>query len=269
MLTKERIVYLLDKLEENKVLYVKEIAQELKVSESTIRRDLKDLELQGKLKRVHGGAVQPNSHHILTNNKETDIFQHLEVNFHEKVKICKEASKKVKDGDCVFIDGGTTLAPLISFLQYRPITIVTFNYLAIAQLKKPLAQVIVIGGEYLSRFAMATGSMTQNELSQFQFDHAFIGCSGIEETLGIAYTPDLASRELKIIAINNAQRKYLLIDQSKINVRGLCKFTPLSTFDSIITGSGELVYLHDDEYVVLEKEEMDEAEDEQNALVSA
>lgn len=269
MLTKERIIYLLDKLEENKMLQVKEIAKELKVSESTIRRDLKDLERQGKLQRVHGGAIQRDSQNILNDHKETDVFHHLEVNFQEKVKICKEASKKVKDGDCIFIDGGTTLAPLISFLQYRPITIVTFNYLVIAQLKKPLAQVIVIGGEYLSHFAMATGSMTQNELSQFQFDHAFIGCAGIEENLGMAYTPDLASRELKIIAIKNAQRKYLLIDQSKINVRGLCKFTPLSTFDAIITGSGEFVYFHDDEYVVLKKEEETKREDEQDMLVSA
>lgn len=58
MQTKERIIYLLDTINENKILQVKAIAEELGVSESTIRRDLKELELQGKLKRIHGGAVK-------------------------------------------------------------------------------------------------------------------------------------------------------------------------------------------------------------------
>ena len=58
MLGKERILYLLDCLEKNNILKVKEIASELNISEATIRRDLSELEKQNKLKRIHGGAIK-------------------------------------------------------------------------------------------------------------------------------------------------------------------------------------------------------------------
>lgn len=252
MQTKERIIYLLDTINENKILQVKAIAEELGVSESTIRRDLKELELQGKLKRIHGGAVKNTGQNVLNGHKETDMYQRMDINYPEKVKICKLAAKKVKDGDCIFLDEGTTLVPLMGMLQYRPVTIVTHNYLAVAQLNRPKAQIIVIGGDYSSKYVMGMGSMAQNEIAQFQFDVAFIGCAGIDQKTGMAYTAEMSSREIKKIALQNATRTYLLVDQSKMNVLGFCKFEALSTFDTIISEEGESSMEIDEEFMLVE-----------------
>lgn len=240
MLTKERLYYLMDKIDRDRIVHVKEVAEILGVSESTIRRDLAQLEKDGKLCRIRGGAIKIGSEDIVTDHKEIMMSERMHINFDAKRKICKKASELVKDGECVFIDGGTTLVPLMDFLQDRPIHIVTHNYLAVARLRNPKAQVTVIGGDYLPHFDMGSGSMAINDLNQFQFDHVFLGCAGIDLVDDMSYTTELATGEIKKIAFRNSVHRYLLIDSSKFQIRGFCKLEPLSKFDRIITDRCEL-----------------------------
>lgn len=239
MLGKERILFLLNRLEEDNILNVKDIANELNISEATIRRDLNELEKQGKVKRIHGGAILEDHNQILSEQKEVKMKERFRIHYEEKSKVAHKASEQVKDGECIFLDGGTSLVPLIDTLQKRRIRIVTHNHLIVSKLKNPIAQVIVIGGDYHSKYAMSTGVMAVNALKEFQFDRCFIGCAGIDLNKDYSYTAEVETRELKNIAIENSKHSYLLIDSSKLGVNGFCKFKPLEAFDAIYCNQTE------------------------------
>ena len=125
------------------------------------------------------------------------------------------------------------------YLKDRNIRIVTHNHLIISKLTNPRAQVIVIGGDYNSKYAMSVGSLANNTLAQFQFDRCFIGCAGIDVEENYSYTSEAETRELKNIAIHNSKHAYLLIDESKIGMRGFCKFQPLESFETIFCNQPE------------------------------
>lgn len=233
MLGKERILYLLDCLEKNNILKVKEIASELNISEATIRRDLSELEKQNKLKRIHGGAIKIDTNQILSEQREVRMQDRFRIHYEEKRKICDKACSIVQEGECIFLDGGTSIVSMIDKLQNLNIRIVTHNHLIVSKLKNPKAQIIVIGGDYISKYAMSAGALAINTLSQFQFDRCFIGCAGVDVDENCSYTAEAETREMKNVAMKNAKQSYLLIDSSKVGVKGFCKFKTLDCFDKI------------------------------------
>lgn len=239
MLSTERKIYLLNKVERNGTILVKDVALELSISETTIRRDLMELEQEGKLKRVHGGAVKEGLDQILSDSKEMLMRDRLLIHADVKSKICKQASDVVQDGECIFLDGGTSLVPMIDYLSKRPLKIVTHNHLIVQRLHDPVAKIIVIGGDYNSRYTMSEGAMAQNMLRLYNFDRCFIGCAGVDVETGQCYTAEMETRELKEIAITNSNHKYLLIDDSKLFVKGFCKFTNTDKFDLIFCNDSE------------------------------
>lgn len=233
MLSTERKLYLLQKVEREGTIHVRDVAKQLNISETTIRRDLMELEQEGKIRRVHGGAVRENLNQILTESREVLMQDRMLINFDRKSRICRRASELVEDGECVFLDGGTSIVPMIDYLQSRPIKIVTHNQLIVQRLHEPVAQIIIIGGDFNIKYHMSEGPMAQNMLNLYNFDRAFIGCAGMDPVSGQCYTAEMGTRELKEIAMKNSNHSYLLIDDSKLFVKGFCKFTNAAAFEQI------------------------------------
>ena len=222
----------MEQLAQKSVIDLKEIAKALNASESTIRRDIERLERQGKLKRVLGGAE-------LTDTQDTSIAewtmrQKHNLNAEAKRLVAARAAEFVKDGECVFIDGGTSLAPLIRLLSKRQVRIVTNNHLILREIINPEATIITIGGIYLPHFHMTVGALAEGMLSNFHFDHVFIGCSGVDIEKGMSYTSEIDTINIKRIAAEYAERKYLLIDASKLHFKAFCKCIPLDEFDLVL-----------------------------------
>lgn len=233
MLSTERKILLLNRLKRDGTIHVKEIANELKISETTIRRDLVELEEEKKLTRVYGGAVRIGLDAILTEDKEVAMNDRMHINFDTKTMLCQKASELVKDGECIFLDGGTTIVPMIDYLAKRKIKIVTHNHLIMEKLVNPTAEIIFIGGLYNAKYQMSEGPSAQNTLKMFNFDRAFIGCAGVDLKNETAYTAEMQTREIKMIAMANSNHSYLLIDESKLNVKGFCLLSSTSIFDSV------------------------------------
>lgn len=84
MLGKERILFLLNRLEQDNIINVKDIAKELQISEATIRRDLTELEKQGKIKRVHGGAILADANQIISEQREVQMKERFRIHYEEK-----------------------------------------------------------------------------------------------------------------------------------------------------------------------------------------
>lgn len=241
MLSAERKQYIIRSLNEKGIIHVKNIAAELSISETTVRRDLIEMEKIALCKRVHGGAMKKHDSTILSDENEMTMVEKSTLYSKEKNKIAQEAVKLVKDGDCVFLDGGTSIVPMIKHLAQKRIKIVTHNDLIVREIENSVAEIIVVGGKYLPKYAMTIGPIAYDTIRQFNFDYAFIGCTGVSVDDGISFTAEMETRSIKEIAITNALKSYLLIDNNKLVVRGFAKLVNLDVFEGIMCNKGKNV----------------------------
>ena len=105
MLQEERFNKILEELAENGAVKNVDLSRSLGVSESTVRRDINELDEMGKLKKVFGGAIglkRP------VNTKEDDVVTKASAHVREKDAIARYAAGLIRDDDAVFIDAGTT-----------------------------------------------------------------------------------------------------------------------------------------------------------------
>lgn len=233
MIATERIDYILNKLEEETTVTIKEIAADLHVSEATVRRDFERLEQKGLALRVRAGATKTGGYSLgnvaplITSEKLTE---HME----EKNVIAKAAASFIEDGQCIFLDGGTSVAQIIDFIQDKKVKIVTPNLLIPRRLINVDMDVFLIGGRYMHFHESTVGTYAEKMISQFHFDYAFFGCSGIELTNQLAYNDDIETVPVKEVAMRCADRSVLLADSSKIGKTSVCHFSSLNSFDNII-----------------------------------
>ena len=234
MIASERNLYILQRIIAKGAINIKDIARDLDISETTVRRDFEKLEKSGKLKRVQGGAtLQEDS----GDNAQLTMREKKLINLHEKQLAARSAAALVKDGESVFLDCGTSIVPLGEMLLHRPITIVTTNTLLINLSRTPAANILLSGGQYHPHYNMIYGPIAKEFLERFSFDHAFISCFGISLDQNKAFTLEVDSMQMKLTAMNNVRQKYLLLDNSKINRSGFYGFAELGQFDRIFCDS--------------------------------
>lgn len=233
MIASERFERILAMVDENGIMDIKKLAQELQVTEMTIRRDCEALEKEGKLIRVRGGAKSINKKTILSSRDEKKMTDRTEY-YHEKDIVCEKAASFVKEGDCVFIDGGTSVVPLIKYLKGKKVKIVTHSLLAANAFDDEDSELFLIGGKYIPEYSMSVGPITLANLEKFNFDHAFIGCAGADIERNLIYTSELETMAVKDKVMKLAMKNYLLIDASKLNVKGFYSFIDCTDFDAVI-----------------------------------
>lgn len=234
MLAQERQDRIYEQICLKRTVTVKELAQTLRVTEVTVRRDLEIMEKKHLLLRVHGGAKEMNHGSILSPNDETKMMDRLSIHFNEKNRVCQRAAELVQDGDCIFLDGGTSLLPILPYISNKRIRIVTNNVLIVHSFENEKAELIALGGTLIPEYKMIAGPIAFDTLDQFNFDLALIGCAGFDPQMGFVYTAELDTLAIKRKAIKLAQKKYLLTDSSKAHIKGFCSFRGTESFDSVI-----------------------------------
>ena len=214
MLTEERHSLILDKLKRESVVYVNDLVKLLETSESTIRRDLTQLDKAGLLKKVHGGATSINSNFIYTKDFEFEIRK--EINTEEKIKIAKYAASLIENDDFVYIDSGTTTDLLIDFIECRDATFVTNGIGHAKKLIQKNFNTYILGGELKLKTEAIVGVEAINSLKKYNFTKGFFGTNGIDLDRGFT-TPDLREGMVKEEAIKRSKISYILSDDSKFN----------------------------------------------------
>ncbi|KOS67902.1 DeoR faimly transcriptional regulator [Lysinibacillus contaminans] len=209
MITAERHHIILDILSRNGVVDLQNLVQRTKSSESTIRRDLALLEEQGLLKRIHGGATLPYS-----KIDEPNMQDKSSKNLHDKQLIAEAAASMIRDGDCIYLDAGTTVSEMIPFLMNKKIVIVTNGLMHVDALTSANITTYLIGGRVKANTKAIVGSVAQENLKQFRFDKCFLGMNGIDVKFGFT-TPDPEEAVLKKIAMELAEETFVLADKSK------------------------------------------------------
>ena len=201
MLASERFEKIVQMVNEKGIANTKELAQILNVTETTIRRDTEFLEKQGKIIRVHGGAKSINQKTVMSNQDEKDMKDRTE-NYEKKDEVCKKVAAFIKNGDCIFLDGGTTVAPIVKYLKGKNVKIVTNSMLVVKAFNDSDSELFVIGGKYIKEYDMSVGSIALNNLSNFNFDYrpAFKPCH--KRTLSLLASVDLGET-MKLFSINS------------------------------------------------------------------
>lgn len=222
MLSEKRHEIILNLLKLKGFVSLNELLEATESSESTIRRDLSHLESINLLKRVHGGAKS------LDNvSKELSYNEKSSKNIHEKRAIAKYAASLIEDGDCIFIDAGTTTYELIDYLEGKDILVVSNGLSHIDTLIQKNIKCYIIGGTIKISTKAITGCDALMCLSKFRFDKCFLGTNGVHHSYGFT-TPDTEEAVIKECAINNSRKAYVLADYSKFGEISTIKFSDIN-----------------------------------------
>lgn len=231
MLTPERHQLILSLLKEKDTVRITELVEVTGASESTIRRDLSELEEQSLLKRVHGGASS------LQNKIEEPTMLEKSVKYErEKTAIAKYAASLVNERDSIFIDAGSTTSRMVPFLPYENIVVVTNSPDIGIQLIKRNIKTFLIGGELKAATWSLVGRDAIKSIGQYRFDKCFVGTNGIDLTHGLT-TPDPDEAYVKQLALQYSDRRYVLADSYKFNRVTFAKMGDFSPV-TIVTDDG-------------------------------
>ena len=230
MLTDERYNIILSLLEKQHVAKLAELVQATGASESTIRRDLSVLEDEKKLKRIHGGASLLNS-----KSNEPTMIEKKNRFADEKHQIGQTAASFIENGDCIFVDAGTTTEAMIPFIGTKDVIIVTNGSNIIQESLRHGFQTYVTGGYVKSGTNAFVGKLAVEALSQFRFDKSFIGANGVDIAFGYS-TPDPEEAQVKKMAISQSSKAFILADGSKFHETSFAKFAEIRAAKLITTG---------------------------------
>lgn len=213
MLAEERFAQILDLLSEKRSATVQELCEALNASESTIRRDLTELDRLGKLNKVHGGATLPDSQ-FLADEPTMDAKQSLAIA--EKRAIAKAAAALIRPQDFVYIDAGTTTLALVQVLSGSALEAhyVTNGIAHARLLAQKGCKVFVPGGMLRPNTEAIVGAAAVASLQAYNFTKAFLGANGVDLQAGFT-TPDPEEAAVKATAVRCARESWFLADSTK------------------------------------------------------
>lgn len=220
MLTQERQRLIENYVNRQGLCRVIDLCKITSTSESTIRRDLVQMEEKGFIKRVHGGAQS-------VKNLAHDVSQHIRfsMNHNDKVRIASYAVQHfVHENDYLFIDAGTTTYEMIPFLgDISRITVVTNGIeTALAAINHGI-ETILLGGRIKTDTQAVVGQYALEQLQNMNFAVSFVGTNGINRQ-GNLTTPDPEEAAVKKMEINRAIHTYVLADSTKIGESNFAVF---------------------------------------------
>lgn len=226
----DRRQQILDALVRDGEVQLDELADTFGVSKMTIHRDLDDLEGEGLLRRIRGGAtIEPGSQF------ESDFrFRHLQG--HDlKERMARAALEWVEPGMTVMVNDGSTATVLGTLLpEKRPLTVITNNDAVMEGLKSEAGiTVLALGGRYSAKYNAWVGRVTEQALGSLRADIAFISTPAAGE--GCVYHMDDDITRAKRRMMDGATRSILLINHLRFDHTALHVLAPFSEFSAVIT----------------------------------
>ena len=230
MLPTERRAEIIQKLEKNNFLELKTLHKELNISMETLRRDVQQLVKDDLVIKEYGG-IRINKEQ----NGESAIERRLDRHLDKKKSIAQKALKEIQDGDCIYLDSGSTTLQIAKGLDSKNnLTIVTNSISVLIQCMEYGHSLISIGGKIRA---------SEQSLTQFDFlfnferlniNKGFFCCSGVSAQNGIT-DYSLEEVETRIRLMHISQQCYLTADSSKINKVVTAKISDAKDFNWFIT----------------------------------
>ncbi len=241
MKKRERLEEITRLVNQKGTIRVSDIVKLLNVTDMTVRRDLVELEEQGVLTKIHGGA---RSNKAFQYREYSHAEKHIQ-NKEAKQAIASKAAQLIEDGDTIFLGPGTTVAFLAEALNNQRLTVIT-NCMPVFTLlmakKTEDFQVFLLGGEYRQVTEAFVGEITNTSLEKLRFSKMFFSGNGVRD--GEVMTSTLAEAYTQNLALKHSLEKYLLLDSSKIGKDDFTSFCKLRDLTALITDVKTKIIAH-------------------------
>jgi len=227
----ERQQRLLRYIEQQQRITVNQIVEQFDVSLATARRDLEVLADQGKVQRVHGGAIA-----VRQAPPEPPILQRTADQTSEKVRIGQAAADLIHDGETVFLSSGTTVLEVARQLHgKRNLTVITNSVLVVNELANiNNITVISLGGILRHSEMSLIGHITELALSELRADKVILGIRAIDPENGLTsgYLPETMTDR----AILRIGREVIIVaDHTKCGASATAFVAPITAVQTLIT----------------------------------
>lgn len=232
MLTSERRALIIDRLRTDGRIVAKQLAEELSLSEDTIRKDLREMAADGLLARVHGGALPV--------SPELPNFEaRRSVASAEKRRLGERAAGLVQPGQTIFIDGGTTNAELARKLpRHFGFTIFTHSPSIAMELEHhPTAEVILIGGRLFRHSMVVTGAEALKSISRIRPDIFFLGVTAVHPHHGFS-TGDYEEAAIKREIAAQSRDTWVLLTSAKLDALSPITIMPITSATGVVLQDG-------------------------------
>ncbi len=197
----------------------------------TIRRDLRELDRQGVLVNIRGGALAGHG-----TGFELPYAAKLGEFKEEKVRIARAACDRLEPGNTVLLDAGTTVGAMAAQVPKRDLTVITnalnvINVLA----QRGIGGFVAIGGEFRNVSQAFLGPKAVNALHTLRIDRAFVGTEGLSIEHGLQ-VPDSGDAAYKEAVVRAAREVVVLADHSKFDVERLFAYAGWEDITELIVG---------------------------------
>ena len=228
MIAEERRQRVLDLVSIKGFATLADLALEIQVSESTVRRDLEFWHQQGNLKRTHGGAI-----FVGDGSSFPALEERIDAQLEEKRAIARAAVGRICDGDTVLLDGGTTTLEAARLLLGRSIQVVT-NSLPIAALLAGSREtdLVLLGGYIYPKTGVALGPFTVRMMQDLHVHQTLLSVSGLTE--GGLFNSNLLLVETERAMMRCADEVVLLADHTKVGRPALAFLCEWSEIDLLV-----------------------------------
>ncbi len=238
MYSVERKAEIISMLEHSGTVDVSDLAQKFNTSRETIRRDLRDLESNGIVKRTHGGAVLAERHNSIQKPQEYPVAVRGIQRFNEKNEICKKAASFIQDGDIIFVDNSSTTMYLSKYIPAGiQVTFITNSIKFLLECSQnPNSNILLIclGGIFKGDNLSVHGNITLRSAEEYYPNKAFLSCAAISSHAMLADT-SIHEIDTKRMMIDRAQEVFILADHTKFNKNGPIFLTSAESVDYLIT----------------------------------
>lgn len=226
---------ILNMLRESSPLPVAELAKLTGVSLPTIRRDISELEAQGMVIRDNGMVM------LREISAETIHIQREGHNLDLKRQIAKHVVSRIKDGEIIALDIGTTCVEIAKELITRPnlsVTVFTSSVQAASILCRSSLSVYLIGGFVRNSEMANVGSIAIETILKFKFDRFYLNLAGLNNEDGPT-DYNLEETEVKRAFISRSRETTTVLDKTKLGKSALVKVCELNDIHEIITNADE------------------------------
>ena len=232
MLTAQRKQLILGRLATQGQIVAGELALELGTSEDTIRRDLRELAQQGKLQRVHGGALPASA-------ATGDLRVRQQVSPDEKQALGRFGAQLIKPGQVVMLDGGTTAIQVARQLpaDLRATVITHSPNVAVELAAHRHVDIIVLGGRLFRHSMVNVGASVIEAASRFRADLFFLGVTGVHPEAGLS-TGDAEEADVKRALHARAAETVVLASSEKLLSASAFVIAPMKALSLLVVPDG-------------------------------
>jgi DeoR/GlpR family transcriptional regulator of sugar metabolism len=229
MLSSQRKATILEQLGRDGSVVAKDLARAWDISEDTVRRDLRELAAEGRLHRVHGGALPVSA-------AAGDFESRRSVATEEKQVVASLAAALIGDGQTVFIDGGTTAQALCRALppDLRATVITHSPTIAVELATHRAIDVLLIGGRVYPHSVVTTGALAAEQIAAVTADAFFMGVSGVHHQAGLT-TGDAEEAAIKRAISGRSSETYVLASSEKLGAASPFRVVDFADVTAVIT----------------------------------